>query len=193
MFKSSVSVSPHSIARFLKFVLKNKKQTGLSHWYMRWRRLIGGHDREYKGHTKWLSLISSPFAKNIFFGMTLLHAHAHYIFIINNVKVSESFSKALYKLISSCMHYLSTSITPIMLFNRKRQKMAKFTKLSFCQKLIFWHQTSSHKRSMCLYCVSKVSDCFSKSSGTIWFPRICTSTYALSMHLTKCIKNYKGQ
>ena len=26
---------------------------------------------EYKGHTKWLSLISSHFAKNIFAGMTL--------------------------------------------------------------------------------------------------------------------------
>ena len=40
--------------------------------------------------------------------------------------------------------------------------MAKFTKLPFCQKLILWHQTSSHKCSMCLYCVSKVSGCFSK-------------------------------
>ena len=29
----------------------------------------------YWGHTKWLTLISSHFAKNIFFGMTLLHAH----------------------------------------------------------------------------------------------------------------------
>ena len=38
--------------------------------------------REYKGHTKWLSLISSHFAKNIFFGMILLHAHAHYICIV---------------------------------------------------------------------------------------------------------------
>ena len=37
------------------------------------------------------------------------------------------------------MHYLSTSIT---LFYRKQEKIAKFTKLSFCQKLIFWHQTS---------------------------------------------------
>ena len=26
--------------------------------------------------------------------------------------------------------------------------MTKFTKLSICQKLIFWHQTSSHKCSM---------------------------------------------
>ena len=40
------------------------------------------HYREYKGHTKWLSLISSHFAKIIFFGMTLLHAHAHYICIV---------------------------------------------------------------------------------------------------------------
>ena len=38
--------------------------------------------REYKGHTKWLSLISSHLAKNNFFGMTLLHAHAHYICIV---------------------------------------------------------------------------------------------------------------
>ena len=40
--------------------------------------------REYKGHTKWLSLISSHFAKKkkFFFGMTLLHAHALYICIV---------------------------------------------------------------------------------------------------------------
>ena len=36
---------------------------------------------EYKGHTKWLSLISSHFAKIFLFGMTL-HAHAHYICIV---------------------------------------------------------------------------------------------------------------
>ena len=44
MFKSSISVSPYSIARFLNFVLKNKKQKVLSHWYMRWRRGIGNLD-----------------------------------------------------------------------------------------------------------------------------------------------------
>ena len=52
--------------------------------------------------------------------------------------------------------------------------MAKFTKLSFCQKLIFWHKTSSCKCSMCLYYVGKVSDSFSKSSDTSWFPCACT-------------------
>ena len=56
-----------------------------------------------------------------------------------------------------------------------RKKMAKFTKLSFCQKLIFCHKTSSCKWSMCLYYVGKVSDSFSKSSGTSWFPRACTN------------------
>ena len=50
----------------------------------------------------------------------------------------------------------------------------KFTKLSFCQKYFFWHQTSSCKYSMCLQYVGKVSDGFSKSSGTSWFPHACT-------------------
>ena len=49
---------------------------------------------EYKSHTKWLSLISSHFAKNtfffFFFSMTLLHAYTHYICS----KVPESFIKS---------------------------------------------------------------------------------------------------
>ena len=52
--------------------------------------------------------------------------------------------------------------------------MAKFTKLSFCQKLLFWYKCSSSKFSLCLYYVGKVSDSFSKSSGISWFPRACT-------------------
>ena len=46
--------------------------------------------------------------------------------------------------------------------------------LSFSQKVFLWHQTSSCKCSMCLHCLCKVSDGFSKSSGTSWFPRACT-------------------
>ena len=38
--------------------------------------------REYKGHTKWLSLISSHFAKNTCFGMILNHEYAQYICIV---------------------------------------------------------------------------------------------------------------
>ena len=46
MLKSSMSVSPYSIAQFLNFVLKNKKLKVLSHWYMWWRRWIGGYDSD---------------------------------------------------------------------------------------------------------------------------------------------------
>ena len=112
--------------------------------------------QEYKGHTKWLSLISSHFAKYSFSGMTLLHAHAHYICI-----VCAKYQKASVKALVQVDFLMYSQAQP--LFNRKQEKMDKFTKQSFCQKSIFWHQTSSHKCSICLYCVSKVSDCFSKS------------------------------
>ena len=80
------------------------------------------------------------------------------------------------------MHYLSKSKTS------KQEKM--FTNLSFCQKLIFWHKTSSCKCSMCLYYVGKVSNSFSKSPGTGWFLRACT-TWALTKPLlrSKVLKN----
>ena len=54
------------LVRYLRKVMVNKEN----------------YYREYKGHTKWLSLISSQFAKNIFFGMILLHAHVHYTCIV---------------------------------------------------------------------------------------------------------------
>ena len=62
---------------------------------------------EYKGHTKWLSLISGHFAKNIFFFF------------------------------------------------------------------FFWHDTSSCTCSLYLYYVCRVSESFTKSSGTSWFPHVC--------------------
>ena len=79
--------------------------------------------REYKSHTKWLSLISNHFAQKYFFGHDTSWCSSYLYYMC---KVSESFSKKLwYKLISSCMHYLSTSI-----LNRK--------KWLSCQKLIFY-------------------------------------------------------
>ena len=66
---------------------------------------------------------------------------------------------------------------PVYALSKQKQnkkKMAKFTKLSFSQKLIFWHKTSSRKCSMCLYYVGKVSDSFSQNCGTSWFPCACT-------------------
>ena len=59
--------------------------------------------------------------------------------------------KLWYKLISLCMHYQST-----IKFKFKSKQEKWHTKLSFCQNIV-WHQTSSCKCSMCLYCVGKVS------------------------------------
>ena len=80
--------------------------------------------------------------KIFFFGMTLLHAHVYFICIVC-AKYQKASVKALVQ-IDFLMYALSKNK------HRKQEKTAKFTKLSFCQKLIFWHQTSSHKCSMCL-------------------------------------------
>ena len=94
-----------------------------------------------------------------FFGTTLLHAHAHYISIVG-AKYQKPSVKALvqvdFLILSKHKH------NP--LFNRKQEKMAKFTKPSFCQKLIFWHQISSHKCSMCPYNAITQNICFVKGS-----------------------------
>ena len=73
--------------------------------------------REYEGHTKCSSLITVNRAKKNFFlanvfGMTLLHAHDHYICIVC-AKYQRASVKALVQADFLCMHYLSTSITPI--------------------------------------------------------------------------------
>ena len=110
--------------------------------------------QEYKGHTKWLSYLT----KKNFFGMTLLHAHAQYICIVY-AKYQKASVKAL----------VQVDFPVYAQFKKNKnlqEKMAKFTKLSFCQKLIFWHKNSSCKCSMCLYYVGKVSDSFNQNSGT---------------------------
>ena len=45
-------------------------------------------------------------------------------------------------------------------------KMANFTKLLFCQKTSFWHQTCPCKCSMSLHSVGKVLNCFGTHCGT---------------------------
>ena len=49
-----------------------------------------------------------------------------------------------------------------------REKLSKFSQLSFCQKLFFLNQTPSRICSMCLYCIGKVSNCSIKSCGRSW-------------------------
>ena len=93
-------------------------------------------------------LDKKPFCLKEIFCLTPLHAHAQYICIVYAKYRKASVKTLVYKLTFPCMHYLSKSKTS------KQEKMAKFSKLSFCQKLIFWHETSSCKCSMCLYYLS---------------------------------------
>ena len=70
------------------------------------------------------------------FGMTLLHAHAQYIYIVN-AKYQKPSVKALVQVDSSV--YVQAN----SLFKSKQEKKnGSFKKLLFCQKTFFWHQTS---------------------------------------------------
>ena len=83
-----------------------------------------------------------------------VHAHAHYICIVS-AKYQRASVKALVQ-VDFLMYALS----------KHKHNPYLIRKLPFCQKLIFWHQNSSYKCSVCLYCVSIVADCFSKSCDT---------------------------
>ena len=92
--------------------------------------------------------------------MTLLHAHAQYIYIVN-AKYHKPSVKALVQVYFPVYMHKQN---PYLKANRK--KMAHFKKLLFCQKTFFWHLTSLCKCSMSLYCVGKVLNCFGTSCGT---------------------------
>ena len=80
-------------------------------------------------------LISSHFAKNIFFGMTLLHAHGQYIYIVCT-KYQKASVKALVQVDFTVYALSKHKQNPYLKANRK--KTAKFTKLSFVQKNVFF-------------------------------------------------------
>ena len=92
----------------------------------------------------------------IFFGMTLLHVHAQYIYIVN-AKYQKPSVKALVQ-VDFPVYAQAKSLF--------KSKQAHFKKLLFCQKLFFWHQTSLCKCSMSLYCVDKVLNCVGTSCGS---------------------------
>ena len=97
----------------VKMEIKDKKQCLLD-THLTAMVYKENHYREYKGNTKWLILISSHFATNIF-GMTLLHAHAHYICIVC-AKYQKTSVKAL-------VHWYALSKhkhNPYLIANRKK-------------------------------------------------------------------------
>ena len=97
--------------------------------------------------------------------MTILHEHAQYICIVY-AKYQKASVKALVQVDFPVYALSKQKQSKQTGKNGSRKKMGRFTNLLFCQKLILWHKTSSCKCSMCLYYVGKVSDSFSKSSGT---------------------------
>ena len=76
-----------------------------------------------------MALKSSYLTKNVF-GMTLLHAHAQYIYIVY-AKYQKASVKALVQVDFLYMHKQN----PYLKANRKN--MANFTKLLFCQETFF--------------------------------------------------------
>ena len=91
--------------------------------------------------------------------MTLLHAHAQYIYIVN-AKYQKPSVEAL---VQADFPVYAQAIS---LFKSKQEKRLISKSCYFFKKFFFWHQTSSCKCSMSLYCVGKVLNCFGKSCGT---------------------------
>ena len=91
--------------------------------------------------------------------MTLLHAHVQYIYIVN-AKYQKSLVKALVQV--DFPEYAQAK----SLFKSKQEKNSSFQKAVILSKNIFWHQTSSCKCSVTLYCVGKILNCFGTSCGT---------------------------
>ena len=77
--------------------------------------------------------------------------------------------------------------------------IAKFSLLSFCQKLFFLNQTPSCICSICLHCINKVSNCSIKSCGRSWsahegtiyaYTKALLGKNCLSSHCCHFVKNY---
>ena len=78
------------------------------------------------------------FNQKTFFGMTLLHAHAQYIYIVN-AKYQKPSVNALVQV------DFPVNAQAKSLFKSKQEKRCSFQNaiILFCQKNFFWHQTSS--------------------------------------------------
>ena len=85
------------------------------------------------------------------------------------------------------------------LLGKNREKLSKFSQLSFCQKWFFLHQTPSCICPMCLHCKGKVSNCSIKSCGRSWsanegtiyaYTEAILGKNCLSSHSCHFVKNY---
>ena len=86
----------------------------------------------------------------MFLGMTLLHAHAQYIFIVC-AKYQKASVKALVQVDFPLYALSKHKQNPFLKANRK--KKAKFTKLSLCHKLFFFGIKLVHAKDLCVFTV----------------------------------------
>ena len=104
-----------------------------------WYKLNSPHMHYLYTSYKIAKLDKQTFCSKVIFCLSPLHAHAQYICIVY-AKYQKASVKALGIQVDFSCH--------------------------FVKNYFFLHKTSSCKCSMCLYYVGKVSDSFSKSSGT---------------------------
>ena len=104
--------------------------------------------QEYKGHTKWLSLISSYFDKNNFFGTTLLRAHAQYIYIVC-AKYPKASLKALVR-VDFTVFALSKHKQNSLLKSKQEKKWLSSQSCHFVKKLFFGIKLL-HAHVLCVY------------------------------------------
>ena len=80
-----------------------------------------------------------------------------------------------------------------------REKLSKFSQLSFCQKIFFLNKTPSCICSMCLHCIGKVLNCSIKSCGRGWsahegtiyaYTKALLEKNCLSSHSCHFVKKY---
>ena len=112
----------------------------------KWKKSKIPHPWSIKKTTCVISRIQKPYkmakfdkqsnlAKNTFSCMTLLHAHAQYIYIVC-AKYQKISVKALVQVDFPVYELSKQQQNPYLIANRKRKKEAKFTKLSFSHKIL---------------------------------------------------------
>ena len=121
---------------------------------------------------KWLSSKCCHFVKMYFYGLKLSSSCKYSMWLHCVGKVSDGFSK------NSGINWFPPACTiwALAKSNLLRHKVSKKWLRSKCCHFVknyFFGIKLLHANFQCVY-ICKVSECFSKSCGMSWFPRICT-------------------
>ena len=123
-----------------------------------WRKLISRIQRTYK---------MAKLFNQIFFGMTLFHAHAQYIYIVN-AKYQKPSVKALVQ-VDFPVYAQAKS-----LFKSKQEKKWLISKSCYFVKKCFLTSNFFMQMFNVSILCRQILNCFGTSCGTSWIPCICT-------------------